>query len=237
MDKEYPSIDEAIADISDGASIALGGFFSCGNPNYLTEALARHGAKELTIITMACGIGNWEFDDLMKNGQVKKAICNYPFFRSVSRQSLFEEDLRVGKVECEMSPMGTFIERLRAGGAGIPAFFTPTGAGTLVANGKEIREFNGREYLLETALKPDYSFIHAWKADRMGNIVFRKTSRNYNPEMAMAGKITIVQVEHLVETGEIEPDQVHLPGIYVQRIVKVERPEIEATIERSPGDK
>lgn len=237
MDKEYPSIEEALADVFDGASIALGGFFSCGNPNYLTDALAKQGSKDLTIIAMACGVGNWEFNELIKNKQIKKAICNYPFFRSVSRQSLYEEELRAGNVECEVSPMGTFIERLRAGGAGIPAFYTPTGVGTLVAEGKEVREFDGKEYLLETALKPDFSFIHAYKADRMGNCIFRKTSRNYNPEMAMAGKITIAQVENLVEPGELDPDQIHLPGIYVQRVVKVDRPAIEATIEKSPDEK
>lgn len=236
MDKEYQTVDEAVADVFDGASIALGGFFSCGNPSYLTEALARLGSKDLTIIAMAAGVGNWEFNSLLKNNQVKKAVLNYPFFRSLSRRSMFEEKLWEGTIECEMSPMGTFIERLRAGGAGIPAFYTPTGVGTLVAKGKEVRRFDGKEYLMETALKPDFAFIHAYKADRMGNTVFRKTARNYNPEMAMAGKITIAQVENLVEPGEIEPDHVHLPGIYVQRVVQVERPCVETGIDFAPED-
>ncbi len=234
MDKEYPDINKAIEDIFDGASIAFGGFFSCGNPVYLTTALAKRNLKDLTVIAMAMGIGNWELNELIKNKQIKKAICNYPFFRSVSRRSMFEELLRAGEIECEVTPMGTFIERLRAGGAGIPAFYTPTGVGTLIAENKEMRIFDGKEYILEKALKPDFAFIHAYKADRMGNIIFRKTARNYNPEMAKAARITIAEVENLVEPGELDPDMIHLPGIYVQRMIKVDRPQIEATIEKAP---
>lgn len=234
MDKTYHSVDEAVADVFDGASVAIGGFFTAGSPVYLTQALARQGAKNLTIITQSVGIGNWEINLLINNQQVRKAICNYPFFRSASRLSPFEVQLRVGEVECEVYPMGTFIEKLRAGGAGIAGFYTPTGVGTVVAEGKERRELNGKEYLLELALKPDFAFVHAYKGDRYGNLVYRKTSRNYNPEMAMAAKVTIAEVENLVEPGEIEPDHVHTPGIFVQRVVKVDRPEVDVTIEAPP---
>ncbi len=234
MDKEYPDINKAIEDVFDGASIALGGFFSCGNPVYLTTALSKLDVKNLIIIAMTMGIGNWELNELLRNRQIKKAICNYPFFRSVSRRSIFEEQLRAGEIECELTPMGTFIERLRAGGAGIPAFYTPTGVGTLIAKNKEVRLFDGKEYLLEKAIKPDFAFIHAYKADRTGNIVFRKTARNYNPEMAKAAKVTIAEVENIVEPGELNQEMIHLPGIYVQRLVKVDRPQIEATIEKPP---
>jgi len=182
---------------------------------------------------MQLGVGNEEINELLQNGQVKKAICNYPFYRSFSRKSLFEELLRAGKVECELFPMGTFAEKLRAAGAGIPAFYTPTGAGTLIAEGKETRIFNGKECLLEKALPLDYGFIHAWKADHMGNVVFRKTAKNYNPDVARAAKITIVEAENVVETGEIKPDDVQLPNVYVKRVVKVERPKINVTIEKS----
>ena len=232
MDKVLPSLEEAVKDISDGASVGFSGFFTCGNPVYLTRALAKQGAKNLTIVVMQLGVGNEEVNELLANGQVKKAICNYPFFRSASRKSLFEQLLREGKVECELYPMGTFAEKLRAGGAGIPAFYTPTGVGTFIAEGKEVRTFDGRECLLETALKIDYGFVHAWKADRMGNVVFRKTARNYNPDIARAARIAIVEAENIVETGEIEPDAVHLPGVYVKRVVKVERPNIKIGIDQ-----
>ena len=231
MDKVFPSIEEAIADIPDGATIGFTGFFTCGNPIYLTKALAKQGTKNLTIVVMQLGVGNEEINELLKNGQVKKAICNYPFYSSFSRKSLFEELLRAGKVECDLFPIGTFAEKLRAAGAGIPAFYTPTGVGTYVAEGKEVRIFEGKECLLETALKLDYGFIHAWKADRMGNVVFRKSAMNYNHDVGRAANITIVEAENIVETGEIEPDMVHLPSIYVKRIVKVDRPRVNVTIE------
>jgi 3-oxoacid CoA-transferase A subunit len=233
VDKVFPSIEEAIADIPDGATVGFTGFFTCGNPVYLTKALAKKGTKNLTIVVMQLGVGNEEINELLQNGQVKKAICNYPFYRSFSRKSLFEELLRAGKVECELFPMGTFAEKLRAAGAGIPAFYTPTGAGTLIAEGKETRIFNGKECLLEKALPLDYGFIHAWKADHMGNVVFRKTAKNYNPDVARAAKITIVEAENVVETGEIKPDDVQLPNVYVKRVVKVARPKINVTIEKS----
>jgi 3-oxoacid CoA-transferase subunit A len=233
MDKVFPSIEEAIKDIPDGATVGFTGFFTCGNPIYLTQALARQGTKNLTIVVMQLGVGNEEINELLKNGQVKKAICNYPFYRTFSRVSLFEELLKAGKVECELFPMGTFAEKLRAAGAGIPAFYTPTGAGTLIAEGKETKVFNGKECLLETALPLDYGFVHAWKADRMGNVVFRKTARNYNPDVAKAARITIVEAENIVEPGEIDPDLVHLPNVYVKRVVQVERPKIIVTIEKN----
>jgi len=236
MNRAYPSVDEAVADVFDNATIALGGFFTAGSPIRLTEALANQGAKNLTIIVQSVGIGNWEVNMLLETHQVRKVICNYPFFRSASRVSLFEQQLRAGEVECEVYPLGTFIEKLRAGGAGIAGFYTPTGVGTLVAEGKECRVFNDKEYLLELALSPDFAFVHAYKGDSYGNLVYRETSRNYNPEMAMSANITIAEVENLVGPGEINPDQVHTPGIFVQRVVKVDRPDIDVTIEVSPEE-
>ena len=231
MDKVFPSLEEAIADIPDGATVGFPGFFTCGNPIYLTQALAKKGTKNLTIVVMQLGVGNEEINELLQNGQVKKAVCNYPFYRSASRKSLFEQLLIAKNVECDLFPMGTFAEKLRAAGAGIPAFYTPTGVGTYIAEGKEMRVFDGKECLLEKALKLDYGFVHAWKADRMGNVVFRKTARNYNPDIARAAKISVVEAENIVETGEIAPDLVHLPGVYVKRVVKVDRPKIAVTIE------
>jgi len=225
MDRVYASIDEAVADIPDGASIAVAGFFTAGTPVQLIQALAKQGAKNLTIICQQMGPGNEDTTQLVVQGQVKKAICNYPFYRSATRgaNSPFEKAVRASQIELEVYPMGTFIEKMRAGGAGIAGFYTPTGVGTTVERGKEKRTFNGRPYLLELALKPDYAFVYAWKGDRMGNLSYRKTARNYNPEMAAAARITIASVEELVEPGELDPDKVHTPGIYVQRVVKVGR--------------
>jgi len=225
MDKVFPSIDEAVADIPDGASIAIGGFFTAGTPVDLIQALSRHSARNLTIICQSMGPGNEDVTQLVVQGQVKKAICNYPFYRSATRgaESPFEQAVRAGSIEVEVYPMGTFIEKLRAGGAGLAGFYTPTGIGTVVERGKEKKTFDGREYLLELAIKPDYAFVHAWRGDSVGNLMYRKTARNYNPEMAAAGVITIAAVEEFVEPGELEPDKVHTPGIYVQRLVKVQR--------------
>lgn len=233
MDKVYPSTDEAIADIPDGASIAIAGFFTAGTPIHLIQALARQGAKDLTLIVMQTGPGNEDITQLVINRQVKKAICNYPFYRSVSRgaRSPFEQAVRAGEIEVEVFPMGTFIEKLRAAGAGIAGFYTPTGVGTVVEKGKEKRKFGNRDYLLELALKPDYAFVYAYQGDRMGNLVCRKTARNYNPEMAAAATITIASVENLVEPGQLDPDRVHVPGIYVQRVVKVDRPHYVPSID------
>ena len=225
MDKTYTSADEAVVDIPDGASVAIGGFFTAGTPFQLVQALIKHKARDLTIIVQAFGPGNEDMNRLVEQGMVKKAICNYPFYRSATRgaKSPFEQAMRTGKVEVEVYPMGTFIEKLRAAGAGLAGFYTPTGAGTVVENGKEKRVFGGQEYLLELALKPDYSLIHAWKGDTMGNLICRKTARNYAPEMASAAKISIASVEELVEPGELDPDMVHVPGVYVQRVVRVDR--------------
>ncbi|OGO24200.1 MAG: hypothetical protein A2144_13070 [Chloroflexi bacterium RBG_16_50_9] len=233
MNKVFPSVDEAVADIPDGASIAIGGFFTAGTPNDLIQALVRQGAKNLTIICMQMGPGNEDISQLIANKQVKKAICNYPFYRSASRgaDSPVEMAVRAGEIEMQVFPMGTFIEKLRAGGAGIAAFYTPTGVGTVVEMGKEKRTFNGGEYLLEVAIKPDYAFVYAHKGDSMGNLVCHKTARNYNPEMAAAGKITIATVENLVEPGGLDGDAVHVPGIYVQRVVKINRPDYFPSIE------
>ncbi len=233
MDKTYPTTDAAVADIPDGASIAISGFFTAGTPIPLIQALARHGAKDLTIICMQLGPGNEDINQLFINKQVKKAICNYPFYRSASRgaNAPVEKACRAGEIEIQVFPMGTFTEMLRAAGAGIAAFYTPTGVGTVVERGKEKRKIGDRECLLEYALKPDYAFIYAYKGDRMGNLSCHMTARNYNPEMAAAARITIAAVENIVEPGEIDGDAVHIPGIYVQRVVKVPRPNYFPTID------
>ncbi|MFH1650503.1 MAG: CoA transferase subunit A [Chloroflexota bacterium] len=233
MNKVFPSVDEAIADIPDGASIAIGGFFTAGTPVPLIQALARRGVKDLTIIVQQMGPGNDEILKLVLNKQIKKAICNYPFHRSASRgfNSPFEKAVRAGEIELEIYPMGSFVEKLRAAGAGIAGFYTPTGVGTVAAKGKEVREFNGREYLLELALQPDYAFVYASQGDALGNLVCRKTALNYAPEMAKAARVAIAAVEHIVEPGKLNPDAVHVPGIYVQRVVQVDRPSYIPTID------
>jgi len=233
LDKIYPSVDEAVADIPDGASIAISGFFTAGTPMPLIQALARQGAKDLTVICMQMGPGNEDINQLVLNKQVKKAICNYPFYRSASRgaDSPAEKAVRAGEIEMEVFPMGTFTEKLRAAGAGLAAFYTPTGVGTVVERGKEKRKFGDKEYLLELALKPDYAFVYAYKGDRTGNLNCHMTARNYNPEMSAAGEITIAAVENIVEPGEIDGDMVHIPGVYVQRVVKVDRPKYFPTID------
>jgi 3-oxoacid CoA-transferase A subunit len=233
LDKLFPSVAKAVEDIPDGASIAIAGFFTAGTPVALIKALAEQGAKDLTVICMQMGPGNEEINQLVTNKQIKKAICNYPFYRSASRgaSSPAEQAVRAGEIEMEVFPMGTFSEKLRAAGAGIAAFYTPTGVGTVVEQGKEKRQFGDREYLLETALKPDYAFVYAYKGDRMGNLNCHKTARNYNPEMAAAARITIAAVENIVQPGEVDGDAVHIPGVYVQRIVKVDRMKYIPTID------
>ena len=233
MNKVFPGVAEAVADIPDGASVAISGFFTAGTPNPLIEALADQGARDLTIICMQMGPGNEAIAELVRNGQVKKAISNYPFYRSASQgaKSPAEMAVRAGEIEMEVFPMGTFTEKLRAAGAGIAAFYTPTGVGTVVETGKEKRTFGDSEYLLETALKPDYAFVYAHTGDTMGNLRCHKTARNYNPEMAAAATITIAACENIVQPGEIDGDMVHIPGIYVQRVVKVERPTYFPTID------
>ncbi|MDD5398026.1 MAG: 3-oxoacid CoA-transferase subunit A [Dehalococcoidia bacterium] len=230
MDKTYASPEEAIADIPNGATIAFGSFFTAGKPTALTKALAKKGVKDLTVVVQQVGTGNEEMLELVTNGQIKKAICNYPFPRSASKgaQHPFEQAVRGGKIKLEIYPIGTFVEKLRCAGAGIPGFYTPTGVGTVVAEGKEVRVFNGAECLLELALPVDFAFVHAWKGDREGNLVYRFTAQNYNNAMAMAGKVTIAEVETLVEAGELDPNFIHTPGIFVKRVVETGRPEFNS---------
>lgn len=245
MNKVVASVEEAIADIEDGAMIAIPGFFAAGVARTLLRALIAKGVKD---ITLACGCGpllgaSEELELLVENGQIRKVIDSYALYRSASRgmQHPFEQAVRAGEIELEVYPMGTLAEKYRAGGAGIPAFYTPTGVGSIVAEGlvtnsplsmeKEKRMFNGREYILEYALKPDYAFVHAYAGDREGNLRYRRTARNFNHVMASAAKITIAEVENILELGEIEPEDVHTPGIYVQRIVQVPRVAFAITID------
>ena len=213
MDKVVASAEEAIQDILDGATIMVGGFGLCGMPENLIRALVHKGVKNLTTISNNVGIDGVGMGLLLANGQIRRHIGSY-----VGENKLLEQMVLNGTLQIDLVPQGTFAERIRAGGAGIPAFFTPTGVGTAVADGKEAREFDGRTYIMERALKADFAFVKAWKGDRWGNLVYRKTARNFNPMMATAAKITIAEVEHLVEPGELDPDLVHTPSVYVKRI-------------------
>ena len=213
MNKVFANADEAIFDISDGATILVGGIGLCGIPENLIAALVRKGVKELHTISNNMGVDDFGLGLLLKNGQIKSHKGSY-----VGENRHFEELVLAGKLDLELVPQGTLAERLRAGGAGIPAFFTPTGVGTMVAEGKETREFDGRTYVMERWIKGDFALVKAWKGDKWGNLVYRKTARNFNPMIATAGKITIAEVEHLVEPGEIPADHVHTPSIYVNRI-------------------
>jgi 3-oxoacid CoA-transferase A subunit len=204
---------EAVKDIPDGAVLAIGGFGLCGIPENCIAALVERGVKGLTCISNNAGVDDFGIGLLLKTRQVKKMISSY-----VGENKLFEQLVLSGELQAELTPQGTLAEKLRAGGAGIPAFFTPTGVGTVVADGKDVREFDGRKYVLERSLRADFALVKAWKGDAMGNLVFRKTSRNFNPVCATAGRITIAEVEELVPVGSIDPDHVHLPGIYVKRI-------------------
>jgi len=225
MNKVVANADEAIRDIRDGARIMVGGFGLCGIPENLIKALARKGVKNLTVISNNAGVDDFGLGVLLQNRQVKKVIGTY-----VGENKLFEQLVLSGELELELSPQGTFAERIRAGGAGIPAFFTPTGFGTIIAEGKETREFNGKPYVMEQALHADFALIKAWKGDKWGNLVFRKTGRNFAPMMATAADVTICEVENLVEVGAIDPDQVHVPSVYVKRIFQ--GVEYEKRIER-----
>lgn len=217
--------DEAVKDIPDGATIALGGFGLCGIPENCIAALVKKGVKNLTCVSNNAGVDGFGIGLMLEKKQVKKMISSY-----VGENKLFEQQLLSGELEVELTPQGTLAERLRAGGAGIPGFYTPTGVGTLIAEGKEVKEFDGRKYVLERGIVTDFAIVKAWKGDAMGNLVFRKTARNFNPVCAMAGKITIAEVEELVPVGSIDPDQVHLPGIYVKRIFQ--GPKFEKRIEK-----
>ncbi|UNK48895.1 CoA transferase subunit A [Lysobacter sp. S4-A87] len=219
--KVFPDARTALAGVvANDQTLAVGGFGLCGIPEALIEALRDSGVKGLTAISNNAGVDGFGLGLLLTTRQIRKMISSY-----VGENKEFERQFLSGELELEFNPQGTLAERLRAGGAGIPAFFTRTGYGTIVADGKETREFDGQHYVMETALRADVSLVKAWKADKSGNLVFRKTARNFNPACAMAGKVCIVEVEQLVEVGEIDPDQVHLPGIYVDRIVHNPNPE------------
>ena len=213
MNKVVASAEEAIQDVFNGATIMVGGFGLCGMPENLIRALARKGVKNLTTISNNAGVDGFGMGLLLANGQIRRHIGTY-----VGENKLLETMVLNGTVQLDLVPQGTFSERIRAGGAGIPAFFTPTGVGTIVAEGKETRDFDGRQYVMERALKADFAFVKAWKGDKWGNLVYRKTARNFNPMMATAAKITIAEVENLVEVGELEPDMVHTPSVFVNRI-------------------
>jgi 3-oxoacid CoA-transferase subunit A len=217
MNKVVANADEAIRDVFDGATIMVGGFGLCGIPENLIRALVRKGVKNLTTISNNVGVDGFGMGLLLAAGQIRKHIGTY-----VGENKLLEEKVLKGEIELDLVPQGTFSERIRAGGAGIPAFFTPTGVGTMVAENKEAREFDGRLYVMEHALKADFALVKAWKGDKWGNLVYRKTARNFSPMMATAAKVTIAEVEHLVEPGELDPDTVHTPSVYVKRIFQGE---------------
>jgi 3-oxoacid CoA-transferase subunit A len=217
MHKVVSDADEAIRDVFDGATIMVGGFGLCGMPENLIRALARKGVRNLTTISNNAGVDGFGMGLLLANGQIRRHIGTY-----VGENKLLEEMVLKGQVQLDLVPQGTFSERIRAGGAGIAGFYTPTGVGTMVAEGKETREFDGRMYVLEGALTADFALVKAWKGDRWGNLVYRKTARNFNPIMATAAKVTIAEVEHLVEVGELDPDTVHTPSVFVKRIFQGE---------------
>ena len=217
MNKVVGSADEAVRDVFDGATIMVGGFGLCGIPENLIRALVKKNAKNLTTISNNVGVDGLGMGLLLSNGQIRKHIGTY-----VGENKLLEQMVLNGQIELQLIPQGTFSERMRAAGAGIPAFYTPTGVGTVIAENKETREFEGRLYLMEHALKADFAFVKAWKGDTWGNLVYRKTARNFNPMMATAAKVTIAEVEHLVKPGELDPDMVHTPSIFVKRIFQGE---------------
>ena len=221
MNKLFPSAEVALADIiEDGQTLAVGGFGLCGIPEALILALRDSGKKNLTVISNNAGVDDFGLGLLLETRQISKMISSY-----VGENKEFERQYLSGELEVEFAPQGTLAEKLRAGGAGIPAFFTPTGDGTLVAEGKETREFDGKQYVMERSLRADVSLVKAWKADESGNLVYRKTARNFNPMAATAGRVSVAEVEEIVEVGELDPDHVHTPGIFVQRIVHSPHPE------------
>jgi 3-oxoacid CoA-transferase subunit A len=225
MDKRIASADAAIEKLTDGVTILMGGFGLCGVPENLVAAVRRKGTKNLTIVSNNAGVDDFGIGLLLQNRQVKKMISTY-----VGENKLFEKLVLSGELEVELNPQGTFSERLRAGGAGVPAFYTPTGVGTMIAEGKETREFDGRQYVLERGLRGDFAFVKAWKGDRWGNLIYRKTARNFNPMMATAADYVVAEVEELVELGELEADSIHTPGIFVDAIF--EGPAYEKRIEK-----
>ncbi len=218
IDKVVASADEAVADIQDGMTLVVGGFGLCGIPENLIAALVHRNVRNLTCVSNNAGVDDWGLGLLLQTRQIKKMVSSY-----VGENAEFERQFLAGELEVEFVPQGTLAERMRAGGAGIPAFFTPAGYGTVIAEGKETREFDGKHYVMERGIIGDVSMVAAWKGDRYGNLVYRKTARNFNPMAATAGKVCIAEVEELVEVGEIDPDHVHTPGVFVHRIVHAPR--------------
>ncbi|MCR8854451.1 CoA transferase subunit A [Lysinibacillus fusiformis] len=223
--KVWGSFEEAVADIKDGDMLAVGGFGLCGIPEKAIAALVQKGTKDLTVVSNNCGVDDWGLGLLLANKQIKKMVASY-----VGENKIFEQQFLSGELEVELTPQGTLAERLRAGGAGIPGFYTATGVGTPIAEGKEVKVFDGKDYILENGITADFALVKAWKADKLGNLVYRKTSRNFNPLAAMAGKITIAEVEEIVEVGELDPDHIHTPGVFIQRVLLGEN--YEKRIER-----
>ena len=221
MNKVFGSAKEALAGVlKDNVMIGVGGFGLCGIPEALIQGVKDHGAKNLTVVSNNCGIDGWGLGIILENKQLKKVICSY-----IGGNAEFERQFIAKEIEVELTPQGTLAEKLRSGGCGIPAFYTKTGVGTLIEEGKETKKFDGQTYLLEQTLTPDLGLVKAWKADRSGNLVYRLTARNFNPMVAMAAKLTVVEVEEIVENGQLDPDQIHTPGIFVHRIVLNPNPE------------
>ena len=215
LDKRVASYAEALDGLQDGMTVLAGGFGLCGIPENLIAEIRRRGVRDLTVVSNNCGVDGFGLGVLLEDRQIRKMIASY-----VGENALFEQQLLSGALEVELTPQGTLAEKLRAGGAGIPAFFTATGYGTPVAEGKETREFDGRHYILERAIKGDFAIVKGWKADHFGNVVYRHTAQNFNPLAAMAGRITVVEVEEIVAPGELDPAQIHTPGIYVDRLIQ-----------------
>ncbi|MGI4860686.1 MAG: CoA transferase subunit A [Janthinobacterium lividum] len=215
LDKRVGSYEEALAGLEDGMTVLSGGFGLCGIPENLIAAIQRRGVGGLTVVSNNCGVDGFGLGVLLETHQIRKMVASY-----VGENALFEKQLLSGELDVELVPQGTLAEKIRAGGAGIPAFFTATGYGTEIANGKEARAFNGRHYILEEAITGDFAIVKGWKADRFGNVIYRHTAQNFNPVMATAGRITVVEVEEIVEPGELEPSHIHTPGIFVDRIIQ-----------------
>jgi 3-oxoacid CoA-transferase subunit A len=215
FDKVVHSYEEAMAGLEDGMTIIAGGFGLCGIPEGLIAQMVKMGKKELTVVSNNCGVDDFGLGLLLHDQQIKKVVASY-----VGENALFEKQLLDGTIDVELTPQGTLAEKMRAGGAGIPAFYTATGVGTLVAQGKDVKQFDGRDYILEPSITGEFAIIRAWKADRFGNCMYRHTAMNFNPMAATAGKITVVEAEEIVEPGELEPSQIHTPGIYVNRVIQ-----------------
>lgn len=215
FDKVVGSYEEAMAGLEDGMTVIAGGFGLCGIPENLIAEIKRKGVRDLTVVSNNCGVDGFGLGILLEDKQIRKMVSSY-----VGENALFEKQLLAGELEVELTPQGTLAEKMRAGGAGIPAFYTATGYGTPIAEGKEVREFNGRPYILEESIRGDFAIVKGWKADRYGNVIYRHTAQNFNPMAATAGKITVVEVEEIVEPGELDPTRIHTPGIYVDRLIQ-----------------